>query len=119
MSGILKTIFTMIGSTIKFTAISAGVIIVTVSGICYYIKPDDKTFKKYFNNFISKQSGLGSNRNACLFERVMKNIISSGLQKTCEIEIKDYLVIKVADVHVPDGDHIYFVGAAHNWFPMK
>lgn len=117
MGEFLKTLFKGIGTTVKFLTISTGIIIVTIGGICYMMKPENKTFRPYLKNFIGEIAGFDNDSN--FFERGIKNIFTSGAERAYNTDIKDYLILKIADVHAPAGEHIYFIGAFQNWCPVN
>ena len=108
----MAKIFNLIGTLVETTAITAGVILATVAGIAYVTKPDDKMLKKDIETQIISES---SNP----VEHLTNKIISKVATGTSTTNVKDFIVLKTADVTFADGTKQNYIGAFQHWLPVN
>jgi hypothetical protein len=108
----MTTVLDFMDTMIKTTVITVGITLAAVAGFAVYTKPENKTLNKDI------ESHMMSNSNGPL-ERAAGKLISKVATKTSTTNIKDYVVVKTADVTFVDGSKQTYIGAFQNWFPIS
>ena len=118
----VNSILKGLGSIIKWSIISTGLVVTGATIFGYNTKPDDKTFKPFFKKWLAdtmeKQDKADIN-NENFLNWIKNKSLSFIVEKSCNIEIKDYMALKVAKVNDTGdilGQSLYFIGFANHWF---
>ncbi|XWV26220.1 putative orfan [Tupanvirus soda lake] len=104
--------FEFLGTIVKTSAVTVGVILASAAGLAYATKPDEKILKKDIESDMTSQSGNP-------LEYVVDKVASKVVTGTSSTNVKDYVLVKTAEVTFADGKKHTFVGAFQNWFPVK
>lgn len=104
--------FDFLGTVIQTTIIATGVTIATAAGFAYATKPDELMLKKDIETSITSNSG-----NA--LEHLADKLMSKVATGTSSTVVKDYVVVKTADVTFADGTKQTYVGVFQNWYPIN
>jgi hypothetical protein len=104
-----------IGNLVYYSAITSGVLITIVGGFTYLTKPDENTFKPYIQSHIKNNEDDNSNKS---FQYITKYVDAIVIEKTYEIDVKDYVFAKYAKVKTPDNKEMHFIGALQTWVEL-
>ncbi len=107
----MNAIFNFLGTVIKTSAITFGIITASVAGILYVTKPDENMLKKDMESAITNAAPTG----VSFVDKLASKVITSTSSTS---NIKDYVFVKTADVTTVDGDKQKYIGAFQNWFPL-
>ena len=108
----MAALFNLVGTVVKTTAIATGITLAVAAAFAYVTKPTEKMLIEEI------KSRLTSDSNG-LVETVTIGVVSIAATKTSKISIKDYVVVKLADVTFINGKRRQFVGAFQQWFPIR
>lgn len=107
----MAAVVNFVGNVIKTSVVAVGVVIAAVAGFAYVTKPDEKMLKKDIESEITSNS---SNP----MELVANLITAKVVTGTSSENVKDYVVVKTADVTFADGIKQSYIGAFQHWIPV-
>jgi len=105
----MDSFFNLVGTTIKTGATVIGITIISAIGFAYATKPTEQMLKK---NIESAMTSNTDNTIEYLAEKVYSKIVAS----VSITDVKDYVVMKVAEITYSDGHKQRYIGAFQNWF---
>lgn len=105
-----------IGNLVYYSAITSGVLITMVGGFTYLTKPDENTFKPYIQSHIKNNEEDNSNKS--LTQYIKQYVDAIVIEKTYEIDVKDYVFVKYAKVKTLDNKEMHFIGTLQTWIEL-
>ncbi|AYV85389.1 MAG: putative ORFan [Satyrvirus sp.] len=105
----MDAIINLVGTVIKTSVITTGIVAASAGGFAYLTKPDDKSLEKEIQKNIASKVNVP----------VVGNVVSRIGTASSNTDIKDYVLFKTAEVTYVDGSKEAYVGAFQNWFTDK
>lgn len=112
MAGIITGLFSLIGSTIKYT-LAAGVVI-GIAGIC--TKPTEESFHPYYSTWIKSQVA-NSDGESTLVKKILGSAVSTAATVYGSPQFDDFVVCKVVQIKYGK-ESLDFVGCLNGWRPL-
>ena len=106
----MSAVFNFLGTVFKTTVVATGVVAATVAGFAYVTKPNEKMLEKEIEKEVSENGPSGNH--------LVDKIVGKAINKTSTTNIKDYIVLKTADVTTVDGEKRIYLGVFQNWIPI-
>lgn len=108
--GTVNMVLGFVGSALKYTFWTTATVVVGAGTVAYATKPTNESFKDYIK-------GKTTDPNDGVATRLLKNVTTGLVMASSNIEINDYVIIKVAKIRDGNQDH-YFIGTLHHWHPV-
>ena len=103
MASLITGIFSLIGSTIKYTVGTS----LFLGAVAIYTKPTEESFSPFFSNYVKGQTG---NKVVGGFAAGIVNMITT-------TTFRDVVVARIAEVKYKE-DNIFFVGCFNGWYTL-
>ena len=115
MTAILSTIINGVESLFTNLFWSGVTIGGLVGGFLFLTKPEEKTFWPYVEQTLSSQN----NQQGSIGQRLLSWGVTTAVSKTSTVNYEDYVVYKVANVTLLNGQKLKFYGILQNWYVDK
>jgi len=120
MAFLIKGVFNLIGTTIKYTLVAGTFTAITAVAT----KPQLETFDTYFKNFISNNLQDNKEINKFgVFSSFIKDGLSWGASQAASRQVMDYVFFKSVKISYgidnKQTENMHFIGAFNGWYRIN
>jgi len=103
----MGAVFSFIGTVVSY-GLYTGAFALTAFGLFLYLtKPKDDSLKSILNQVVPQSTNP--------LENLARSVGTSIAGAALSHNIKDFVFFKLAEVNIPNGETLRFVGAANTW----
>lgn len=107
----MNFVLNLIGGIFKVGFYTTAIVVTGASFFAYSTKPTNESLQKQIESrSYNKSDGMVANG--------LKKIVTKSVIGTSSIDVKDFVVVKFANVTLINGENFRFIGAFQHWFPL-